>query len=323
MKTITLACFVLFSNLCLSQDLNQNLLLYYPFDGNTDDTSGNDYHATNFGATLAPDRFGNADSAYYFDGIDDYINFPNLSELKPLLPVSFAFWIKYDSTDYDHQVVFNTSMEENHATSVVFNAQSETGKYVINFADGQYFYGSESRRSYVSNKVISTTEWHHIAIIVNSAADMKIYVDCKEYGGIYSGEGGDLSYSLLPGCIGRHDRSLSLPPGYFQGYIDDFRYWDRALQPADLIELCGELLAVEEAEAPRQDFVLYPNPADDRIYFQTDAVFSKITIHNMAGQKVYEGKFEQSLDVSNFMQGIYLVSLTGDSGVEIKRLIIR
>src|SRR6478672_779804 len=176
MKKITLVLAGLFYSFCWSQDLTDQLLVHYPFDGNTNDVSGHDYHATPFGATLAPDRDGNPNSAYYFDGFDDYINFPNLDALKPVLPVSFSFWIKYDSTDYDHQVVFNTSYEENHATSVVFNAQSGTGKYVINFADGQYFYGASSRRSYVSNRTIETTDWHHITVIVNSAADMKIYV---------------------------------------------------------------------------------------------------------------------------------------------------
>lgn len=322
MKTITLFA-VLFSGVCMSQDLTDNLLLHYPFDGNTGDASGNGYDATPFGVTLAPDRFGNPNSAYYFDGVDDYINFPNLSQLKPVLPVSFAFWIKYDSSDYDHQVVFNTSFEENHATSVVFNAQNGTGKYVINFADGQYFYGSSSRRSYVSNRTISTTEWHHVAIIVNSATNMQIYVDCKEYGGVYSGEGGDLAYSLFPGCLGRHDRSMSEPVGYFQGYIDEFRYWDRALQAADLIELCGELLSVDDIAASPRQVSLYPNPTDGLVYIESNFTIDGITIFNLSGQEVYKGKSQEILNVSGYVSGIYLVKLSSESTTEIKKLVIK
>ena len=56
-----------------SQTLNDNLLSYYPFNGNVDDESGNANHGTVYGATLTEDRFGNANSAYSFDGVDDYI----------------------------------------------------------------------------------------------------------------------------------------------------------------------------------------------------------------------------------------------------------
>ena len=49
------------------------LVAYYPFDGSADDASGNGNHGAVMGATLAPDRFGNEDSAYRFDGVDDWI----------------------------------------------------------------------------------------------------------------------------------------------------------------------------------------------------------------------------------------------------------
>ena len=41
---------------------------YYPFNGNANDESGDGHNGTVYGATLCPDRFGIADSAYSFDG---------------------------------------------------------------------------------------------------------------------------------------------------------------------------------------------------------------------------------------------------------------
>jgi hypothetical protein len=46
---------------------------YWPFCGNANDESGNGNDGAVNGATLAEDRFGNAGSAYSFDGLDDYI----------------------------------------------------------------------------------------------------------------------------------------------------------------------------------------------------------------------------------------------------------
>jgi hypothetical protein len=58
-------------------NLQQGLVAYYPFNGNANDESGNGIDGIANGATLIADRFGNSNSAYSFDGVDDYISFPN------------------------------------------------------------------------------------------------------------------------------------------------------------------------------------------------------------------------------------------------------
>jgi len=52
--------------------LAQSPVAYYPFSGNAKDATGSNNGTVN-GATLTTDRFGNANSAYSFDGIDDDI----------------------------------------------------------------------------------------------------------------------------------------------------------------------------------------------------------------------------------------------------------
>jgi hypothetical protein len=49
------------------------LVGYWPFCGNANDESGNGNNGTVNGATLTTDRNGNVNSAYSFDGINDYI----------------------------------------------------------------------------------------------------------------------------------------------------------------------------------------------------------------------------------------------------------
>ncbi|MBN2000041.1 hypothetical protein JW935_20990, partial [candidate division KSB1 bacterium] len=49
------------------------LIAWYPFSGNVLDKSGNNNHGEVNGPILVSDRFGNPNSAYYFDGVDDYI----------------------------------------------------------------------------------------------------------------------------------------------------------------------------------------------------------------------------------------------------------
>ena len=238
MKIIYGLFFLICSNL-LSQDLNDSLLLHYSFNGNVNDTSVNDNHGVNFGANFGDDRLGNPNSAIYFDGLNDYVNFPNISELKPSLPVSFSFWIKYESVSLNDREVFNTSFEEDRNTGVFFNSQGSTGNYAVNYGDGSNSYVSSTRRTFVVNEAIEINNWHHVIVIVNSATNMEIYIDCINNGGAYSGTGGTLQYSGTPGCIGRHDRVLGSPANYFKGAIDDFRYWDRALTDDNIAELLG------------------------------------------------------------------------------------
>jgi hypothetical protein len=60
----------------ISQD--PTLLLYYPFNGNANDESGHGHHGIVSGATLAPDRQGNQNRAYSFDGWNNHVEMPDL-----------------------------------------------------------------------------------------------------------------------------------------------------------------------------------------------------------------------------------------------------
>ena len=68
---------------------------YYPFNGNANDESGNGYDGTVTGATLIPDRFGTADSAYSFPSTSDYIEVP--SSPTPTTYVDFSAWVRLDA----------------------------------------------------------------------------------------------------------------------------------------------------------------------------------------------------------------------------------
>ena len=303
-----------------------NLLLDYPFNGNTDDISGNQYHGENFGATYTNDRFGNENSAILFDGIDDYVNFPNITTLKPNLPVSFAFWIRYDSDEVEGRDLFSTSFEEDVNTGIYFTSQASTGNYAIGFGDGSTYYSVASRRSFVANETIDTGEWHHIAISVNASLDMKIYEDCKLIDGTYSGSGGSLQYSIVPGTIGRHDRNLNELANYFKGAIDDFKYWDREITIDDISELCNNTLSTTDFQIDESTTIVYPNPTKDLInikFSSLDKTADYIYIYNAIGQLVYKNIFSPSINISNLKTGIYYLNLVNKTTIETKKIIIK
>ena len=75
MKKIVLLLLLAASGACIGQgNLNFGRKAYYPFSGNANDYSGNGYNGNPLGSIqLTTDRFGNPNSAYLFDGIDDRI----------------------------------------------------------------------------------------------------------------------------------------------------------------------------------------------------------------------------------------------------------
>jgi hypothetical protein len=81
-----------------SQSLTEGLIAYYPFNGNAKDLSGNNLNGIVHEASLTKDRKGNANSAYYFDGQNDYINVPHSELLNLSGDFTISLWTEISST---------------------------------------------------------------------------------------------------------------------------------------------------------------------------------------------------------------------------------
>ena len=107
MKTRLLAVFVLFglfitANAQVPGYVPQNGLVgWWPFNGNANDESGNGNDGTVNGPTLTTDRFGNANSAYDFDGVDDYIRIPDAPEFDfGINDFTISVWVNKPDTTH-------------------------------------------------------------------------------------------------------------------------------------------------------------------------------------------------------------------------------
>jgi hypothetical protein len=82
--------------LAASQIPTVGLVAYYPFNGNTNDASGNGFHCTPHGAVLTSDRAHKPNSAYAFNGVDAYIECPTSPRLGVHVGVDMTVstWVK-------------------------------------------------------------------------------------------------------------------------------------------------------------------------------------------------------------------------------------
>jgi len=76
-----------------SQNQTGDLVAFYPFNGNANDSSGHNNNGTVYGAALTTDRQGNPNSAYFFDGTSSYILVPNSPSLNFQQAISVNFWM--------------------------------------------------------------------------------------------------------------------------------------------------------------------------------------------------------------------------------------
>jgi hypothetical protein len=152
--------------------LDSGLVAYYPFNGNARDESGHGNHGFVHGATLTGDRSGKFQSAYSFDGKDDYIRIPFSSDFdfSEEMQVSFGCWAFARSTEGE-PVFLN---KPTNCTYFGYSLTLETA-------------GHFRARVMASRCVIDTHtpeaiplyEWHHVFATVDSNF-LKLYIDGKK-----------------------------------------------------------------------------------------------------------------------------------------------
>ena len=220
-------------------DLTRGLVAHYPFDGDAQDISGNGNHGTVQGASLTTDRAGNANSAYEFDGRNDYIEYVDAARhFDVSLPASISVWVYLD--DHQRNMIFASNWEANTYSGIWLNNPRTDANLAISYGDGGWT-GRGSRRSKEGVTELNLQQWYHVAAVVRGPTDMSLYIDGVEDCGFYSGGGGSLSHrSDRRAQSGRSDPfSQNNALEYFHGKIDDLRFYDRALNEAEILALAG------------------------------------------------------------------------------------
>lgn len=211
---------------------------YFPFDGSAHDFSGFENHGSVFGAVLTPDRKGNPKSAYYFDGMDDYIDLTTSRILKPQFPLSVSAWIKVASFDHHNPILTNNYDDGIYNGFWIHASQYHT--IAMAFGNGGNA-GPYSRRGIVTTDSIEVNTWYHIVGVMRSFNDMEIYINgqkanTEESNGTSLAE--QIAYNGSPASIGRTDSTI--PPGntnHFHGTLDEIMLFNKALTEREIINI--------------------------------------------------------------------------------------
>ncbi len=216
-------------------------IAYYAFNGNAKDETGNGYDGEASGATLTDDRFGNKDSAYFFDGKDDYIALnmfygPENGSIsqETVDQITVCAWIRAD----------NLQIHERHSI-VAFDASDywrlQIKNSKLNFTVNNTLESRpepERAINLESETDFPEGEWHFVcgtyrgANVNGTGKNLKLYMDGELVNSVDIGDGQIGTQTTRYGIIGRGSSAETyngevMPSAFsFKGGIDEVAIFD-------------------------------------------------------------------------------------------------
>jgi hypothetical protein len=215
------------------------IVLYYPFNGDANDMSGNQDDGQVNGAVLATDRFGIPNHAYYFDGVDDSISFDASQMPVGASPRTISAWIKADS--FPPAPEYFRALGS-RATIIGWGKDNAFQLSEMQIVDNRLTFHNYNQDR-VSNGVVELDEWYHL-VVVYTEQEIVLYIN-----GIgEESDSGPLDTMTGVGRIGAFCdptvKSELFPNGYdlsyFHGVIDDIAVYGRALTYEQIASLYHE-----------------------------------------------------------------------------------
>jgi hypothetical protein len=240
-----------------SYNLTDGLIGYWPFDGNAKDQSGNNNHGTVVGATLTEDRFGNSNSAYEFNGINNYINCGNNLNITSETTYSISAWIYAE----------NNLTNDGH----IFGGRYGDRDSFILMPDGKIFLRLDDSGSTSTGSII-WNQWNHVIAVYkyetsNEQKDSNVsyYIN-----GIYDStpniswhNGVFDTWTSGNRWIGWESRFNK----YFKGKIDDIRIYNRALNEKEIKFLAKNHPCISNTSNTHANTLTEVGPTEDLVGF--------------------------------------------------------
>ncbi len=216
------------SSSLLPSNLQNGLVSYWPFCGNANDASGNGNNGNVNGATLTTDRFGNANSAYSFNGTTSYIDVQsgNTTSLNVIGDISFSFWIK--TSQATTGVVLSFGDQVSSVGGYLAGLKEANAPAGILTCGVEYGTATDWETSL---NTLNNNTWHN-AVLTLKANTLSLYIDNVLNRQINNAN----AISSWNGArrIGVANYVLS---GFFNGLIDDIGIWNRGLTSQEVQQL--------------------------------------------------------------------------------------
>jgi len=183
-----------------------NFAPFYPLSGNANDASINRYHGIVYGATSVADYLGNPFRAFQFDGVDDYLEFPEITGIR-----SISMWVKIpdrqnscffiDANDKQMAVKWNGAFyfSSGWKTIVVNMKKIDIDSVSVAIPEGEWVHLYLEALSNFTDKLILMSSISKENYLAGSISEIRIY-NCQlsetEIQGLYKTKGLAAYYPL-------------------------------------------------------------------------------------------------------------------------------
>jgi hypothetical protein len=326
------------------------LVGWWPFNGNANDESGNNNNGTVSEATLTNDRFGNVNTAYNFDGINDLIDLDFLSQLNGISAISMNGWFQTSETD---GIIFGHWINDSQPTGPV--------GITVGVGDQNFIYISTDGGTVVNtNTSFELNQWYMVTLVydgsqIGNSERLKVFLNGNQ-------QQVDFGSNLIPSTLGTLANSTyfgargvgAISPngigGYFDGNLDDIGIWNRTLTEQEILNLygagiCYQYITVTDTLLINTNITgfnpvsyentikIWPNPSGSQITIDNGNLNSlngyQIKIVNSLGQQVFQSPINQqqfTVDLSTWTgNGIYFVHIIDGLGntIDIRKIVLQ
>ncbi len=297
---------------------NSNLIAKWNFNGNANDSSGNPNNLAVYNATLTKDRFDNDNSAYYFNGINSY-----LETIVYMLPSgnssrTITGWFKSDFDVFGSYQSFDFTLFD-YGNILDFQRLS-LSLYQKGYLQLTYS-ADDVPTIYDSSLAYNDQKWHFFAITYNGSK-LKTFIDNKI---IFDNT---INLNTLPNnnlfVIGKQVNDKN----YFRGSIDDFAIYNKALTDTEISSLYQSQSLATNENSIAENIKIYPTFINEKIYIDNKKLTKlNIVLFNTAGQKIKKLESNSKkieLNLSEVTKGVYLMEVTDTkSGIKINQKIMK
>lgn len=236
-----------FQNVFSQVNLSQGLVLHLPFNGNSNDVSGNGNNGIITGATLTNSQNGSVNSAYSFNGISDFIqiansaslNFPNDSFTLYALVKPTGFY----SGSCHGNIILDKGSNDNIpgwyelGFSDVFSSTFTNCNSPLNTSQQTFSslrYNATSSGGVNFNQYLSLNNWYCV-IAISDGLTINTYVNGTLV--LSRNIGGPLGANSDILTIGKKNNATY--PYWFKGIMDEIRIYNRAINVQEINALCN------------------------------------------------------------------------------------
>jgi hypothetical protein len=309
-KIYILLSFVLlgYSNTNAQVNLNLGLIAHYNFTGQSLLDLGPNFITlfNNNNATPVPDRFGNPDGAYSFDGFDDYLSAANDPILTLGYGATISLWVNLNNVTNNQKLIGKLT------TPPI----TTDGGYLIGIENGEisvetWVIGSATYTLTAGN--IVANQWTHIAVTFQSTNYVTLNINAVAIDSVYVPDALDANSNDL--IIG----AAPWDPNYFKtnGIIDDIRLYNRKINNAELNAIYNEVITSNK-NLVNNEITIGRNGSIYTINGGSQKQINKITLTDLSGRIVYNeivnNTQSNQLDLSNLTKGVYLATVHTNSG---------